>query len=400
MNIFINNRYRKLYKTDEGTFYVIYKKNNVNITKYFKRNGVIKKEHKHLIQQKPKKIGGGNKLVLCSFNVYTWNGYKSYPHTFNKNFKKLISDNNIELLLTQEDDIDDNDDTHESVKAYSKGDQSGRFHFSSCINSHNKGTLPFYRGVVPRNAIIIDDSEFGIKIANLHLEGGRFVDLELDDNTFQIYLDIKLGLLKEVLKLSPDIILGDFNSVYCSDKKMLKKMHDDQFEYYKVYRNNELLKIKETENSHVNPFSLHMRTSYGLNLIKKCAHRDSDKKYLSSNHVISWNNAPFALLIEHGYVYVEPINIAVSDASSASKVGTVSKVGAVSAASAVINPTNSRGNNIIDHVWVKQSIQSEYTLTTEIYDLGEEVSNLYGNVSDHKPVILTIEQKKRKHTDS
>ena len=394
MNIFINNRYRKLYKTDEGTFYVIYKKNNVNITKYFKKNGVIKKEHKHLIQQKPKKIGGGNKLVLCSLNVYTWNGYKSYPHTFNKNFKKLISDNNIELLLTQEDDIDDNDDTHESVKAYSKGDQSGRFHFSSCINSHNKGNLQFYRGVVPRNAIIIKDNVFGISIANLHLEGGRFVDLELDDDTFQIYLDIKLGLLKEVLKLSPDIILGDFNSVYCSDPNLLKKMHDDQFTYYNKYRNNELLKIKEEENSPLNSFSLHMRTTYGLNLIKKCAHRDSDKKNLSLDHVISWNNEPFALLKAHGYVYVEPKNITVSDASSASKVG------AVSAASAVINPTNSRGKNIIDHVWVKQSIQSEYTLTTEIYDLGEEVSNLYGNVSDHKPVILTIEQKKRKRTNS
>ena len=394
MNIFINNRYRKLYKTAEGTFYVIYKKNNVNITKYFKKNGVIKKEHKHLIQQKLKKIGGGNKLVLCSFNVYTWNGHKSYPHTFNKNFKKLISDNNIELLLTQEDDIDDNDDTPESVKAYSKGDQSDRFHFSSCINSHNKGNLQFYRGVVPRNAIIIDDSVFGIRIANLHLEGGRFVDLELDDDTFQIYLDIKLGLLKEVLKSSPDIILGDFNSVYCNDEEMLKKMHDDQFEYYKVYRNNELLKIKEKENS------TYMSTSYGLNLIKKCPHRDSNNKNLSLEHVISWNNKPFALLKENGYEYVEPINItvkAVSATSSTSKVGTVSKV---KAAKAVINPTNSRGKNIIDHVWVKKSIKSEYTLTTEIYDLGEEVSNLYGNVSDHKPVILTIEQKKRKRANS
>jgi hypothetical protein len=394
MNIFINNRYRKLYKTAEGTFYVIYKNNNVNITKYFKKNGVIKKEHKHLIQQKSKKIGGGDKLVLCSFNVYTWNGYKSYPHTFNKNFNKLISDNNIELLLTQEDDIEDNDDTHESVKAYSKGDQSDRFHFSSCINSHNKGALPFYRGVVPRNAIIIDDSVFGIRIANLHLEGGRFVDLELDDDTFQIYLDIKLGLLEEVLKSTPDIILGDFNSVYCNDDKMLKQMHDKQFDYYNVYRNNELLKIKEEENSPINPFSLHMRTSYGLSLIKKCAHRDSNNKNLSLEHVISWNNAPFALLIEHGYEYVEPINIAVKAISDASKVGAASKI------KTVINPTNSRGNNIIDHVWVKKSIKSEYTLTTEIYDLGEEVSNLYGNVSDHKPVILTIEHRKRKRTNS
>ena len=95
------------------------------------------------------------------------------------------------------------------------------FIFLLVINSHNKGNLQFYRGVVPRNAIIIKDNVFGISIANLHLEGGRFVDLELDDDTFQIYLDIKLGLLKEVLKLSPDIILGDFNSVYCNDQILL-----------------------------------------------------------------------------------------------------------------------------------------------------------------------------------
>ena len=176
--------------------------------------------------------------------------------------------------------------------------------------------------------------------------------------------------------------------------KGVKKMYDEQFTYYKEYRNNELLKMKEDENSPLNPFSTHMRTTYGLNLIKKCAHRDSDKKILSLDHVISWNNEPFALLKAHGYVYVEPKNItvkSVSSTSAASKVGTVK---------AVINPTNSKGKNIIDHVWVKQSIQSEYTLSTEIYDLGEEVSYLYGNVSDHKPVILTIEQKKRKRTNS
>jgi len=403
MNIFINNRYRKIYKTTEGTFYVIYKKNTVNITKYFKKNGVIKKEHKHLIQQKSKKISGGDKLVLkiCSFNVYTWNGYKSYPHIFNKNFIKLIRDNNIGLLLTQEDDIDDNDDTHESVKAYyssgvisdkaySKDVKHDRFHFISCINSHNEGTLQFYRGVVPRNAIIIKDTKFNLTIANLHLEGGRFVDLELDDLNFKIYLNIKLGLLEKVLELKPDIILGDFNSVYCNDQILLRQMHEEQFAYYRDIRNNELVKIKREETSQLNSFSYHMRTTYGLNLIKKCAHRDSDNKVLSLDHVISWNNAPFALLKEKGYEYVEPENITVSTSSSASKVGAVK---------AVINPTNSRGNNIIDHVWVKRSIESEYTLTTKIYNLGEEVSYLYGNVSDHNPLILTIEQKKRKRSD-
>ena len=365
-------------------FYVIYKKNKINITKYFKKNGVIKKEYKHLIQQelkniikqKSKKVGGtGDKLVLCSLNVFAWEGYKSYPNTFDKEFKKLISENNIMLLLTQEDDIKEND-TFESVKAYSKNIESNRFRFISCINT----SLQFYKGIVPRNAIIIEDTEFDISIANLHLEGGRFIDLELDDNTFQIYLEIKLALLKEVLNSSPDIILGDFNSVYCTDSKLLRRMYIEQQTYY----NNRNYALKKScdmcgaegheirKDEKIPLFSSHIESAYGLNLIEKCTHKNRDNKILSLEHIISWNNAPFLLLQEHGYTYIEPGNIKITDLK--------------------INPTNSRGNNVIDHVWVKESLLSKYAFKTEIYDLGEEVNKLYGNVSDHKPVILTIEK--------
>ena len=44
MNIFINNRNRKIYKAGKTFFYVIYKKEKVDITEYFKKNGVIKKK--------------------------------------------------------------------------------------------------------------------------------------------------------------------------------------------------------------------------------------------------------------------------------------------------------------------------------------------------------------------
>jgi hypothetical protein len=380
MNIFLNNRYRKIHITDEKLFYVIYKKNKINITKYFKKNGIIKKEYKHLIQQKLKKVGGiGDKLVLCSFNVYSWEGYKSYPITFDKEFKKLITEKNVMLLLTQEDTIKDND-TYESVKAYSNNIESSRYSFITCINT----SLQFYKGVVPRNAIIIEDTVFHIRIANLHLEGGRFVDLELDDNTFQTYLEIKLALLKEVLKMSPDIILGDFNSVYCNDSILLEQMHTAQQTYYNKYRNDAQHKpcdmcgehghkIKKDEHKFKESFTSHIQTDYGFNLIKACTHRNRDKKILSLEHVISWNNAPFSLLKEHGYTYIEPVNIKVDDK---------------------INPTNSRGENVIDHVWVKESIHERFTFSTEIYNgFGEAVSDLYGLVSDHKPIILTIEKK-------
>jgi len=384
MNIFLYNRYRKIYITNDSLIYVIYKKKRVYISKYFKKNGVVKKEHSHLILQKSKKNGGvgsssnSDTLTLCSFNVYTWNGFgigRDSHLNFDTKFSNLITNNNIELLLTQEDEIDNNDDTSESVKAYSLND-SERFSFIYCINSHSEGKLQFYRGVLPRNAIIIQDTTFGITIANLHLEGGRFVDLELDDTSFDKYLEIKIGLLKEVLELSPDIILGDFNSVYSNNLTLLNKMYTDQKNYYDGYRNSELERIKGEEGYTYNLFRRHIQTKFGLSLINKCANRNSGSKNFSLENIISWNNKPFTLLQAKGYIFIEPNNIQLVGGK--------------------INPTNSRGNNIIDHVWVKQSLLDKYTFNTKIYnDFGEATdatNNLYGGISDHKPVILTIKK--------
>ena len=383
MYIFLYNRYRKIHKTADGLLYVIYKKNKVYIAKYFKKDGVVKKEHKHLIQQKSKKVGGGvgETLVVCSFNVFMWNAYNDLPERkkFIEKFKILISKKNVMLLLTQEDAIDDIYDTTESVKAYSlNAKDSKRFSFISCINT----SLQFCKAVVPRNAIIIKDTEFGITIANLHLEGGRIIDAELGSNTFQIYLEIKLALLKKVLGLEdpPDIILGDFNSVFCKDPKLLQKMYDDQKVYYDNSRTS-IIKSEEDTEYYLNSIEKQLHTNLSVNLIQKCAHRSSDNKTLSLEHIISWNNAPFLLLQEAGYEYIEPTNITTGGK---------------------INPTNSRGENVIDHVWARKSIREKYTLSTEIYDgFGEEKDKLYGGISDHKPVILTIQSTgKRKRTNT
>jgi exonuclease III len=389
MNIFLYSRYRKIYKTDNSLLYIIYKKQNIYITNYFLKNGVIKKEHKHLIQQKSRKVGGvgggGDKLVLCSFNVYAWNGYRTNLKIFDYKFAKLIKEKGIELLLTQEDEISNNDDTSESVKAYLLNTiHSNRFSFTKCINSHNEGKLPFYRGVSPRNAIIIQDTVFGISIANLHLDGGRFVDLELDDDNFHKYLEIKVGLLKEVLKMSPDIIAGDFNSIYCTDADLLEKMYAAQKLYYDGDRNNEVQRIKKEQGKDEygyssNSFTRHIENYFNLNLINKCDNRSGDNKVFSLENIISWNSEPFTLLEDAGYEYIEPENIIM--------------------ASGEINPTNFRGKNVIDHVWVKKSLHRNYTFSTKIYDdFGEAVNDLYGGVSDHKPVILTIQKRYSERT--
>jgi hypothetical protein len=391
MNIFINNRYRKIYNIDKTLFYVIYKKEKVDITGYFKKNGVIKKKHNHLIQQKSKMFGGvDNTLVVCSFNVFTWATWYDYPHTFEKKFKELIDKNKVELLLTQEDNIKDID-KNESVKAYSIGkEKSSRFNFISCIK-----TSPLLKGAIQRNAIFIEDKKFGIKIANLHLEGGRLIDLELDDTTFQTYLDTKLALLKELLELDlpPDIILGDFNSVYCNDKTLLEQMYNGQKTYYDGRGDYQHAKEEEDTNKKDQKGLLqHISSTYGLQLIERCPNSDTivvsgDKKVLSDgkkevsggkkvvslDHIKSWNNAPFELLQNKGYIYIEPENIIVDNE---------------------INPTNSRGKNVIDHVWVKETMHKKFTFKTKIYDgFGDAASNLYGMVSDHKPIILTITEK-------
>ena len=384
MYIFLYNRYRKIHKTADGLLYVIYKKNKVHIAKYFKKDGVVKKEHKHLIQQKSKKVGGaGNALVVCSFNVYTWDGYNTKRNDFIKKFTKLISEKKVGLLLTQEDQHDITYDTSESVKAYSLNEKDEkRFSFISCINT----SLQFGEAVVPRNAIIIKDTEFDITIANLHLEGGRFVDLELDDDNCKKFLKIKLGLLKKVLGLDPppDIILGDFNSVFCKDPKLLQQMYDDQEKYYNSIHNQSFsFDDDDYIAGSLNVVEKQLQGNLGVYLIKKCPYKSDDKvakKALSLEHIISWNNAPFLLLQEAGYEYIEPTNITTGEK---------------------INPTNSRGENVIDHVWVRKSIRENYTFSTEIYDgFGEAVNDLYGGISDHKPVILTIQSQMEVATPS
>ena len=384
MNIFINNRNRKIYKTGKTLFYVIYKKEKVDITEYFKKNGEIKKKYNHLIQQKSKKVGGAdNTLVVCSFNVFTWEGYnkKSKRDDFDMKIRTLINNNKVELLLTQEDNIKDID-TNESVKAYSKcNEKSSRFNFIKCIK-----TDPQSKGTVPRNAIIIEDKEFGIKIANLHLEGGRFVDLELNDSTFKTYLDIKLALLQELLNSSPDIILGDFNSVYCNDKLLLNQMYVGQKTYYDNRGDPSHEKEEDEQKTDDDKLLEHISKDYELQLIERCPKSDivllhggkkvlgSGKKGFSFDNIKSWNYEPFKLLDDNGYIYIEPENIKIDDNN--------------------INPTNSRGKNVIDHVWVKKSIHERFTLSTEIYDgFGDAVYDLYGGVSDHKPIILTITKK-------
>jgi len=103
----------------------------------------------------------------------------------------------------------------------------------------------------------------GIKIANIHLEGGRFSDLLLFTEKREEIMMYKLELLKKIILEEPDIIVGDFNSVY-------GKL-DSQYAYFEK--------------------------------IKKSPLTELDRIF-----IISLNREPFSILEKNGYTYAEPRN--------------------------------------------------------------------------------------------
>ena len=115
----------------------------------------------------------------------------------------------------------------------------------------------------------------GIKIANLHLEGGRYADKLLFSKERENILQYKLDLLLLLIKHDPQIISGDFNSVYHPDSGTLLHYLDIQIIYF-----NEL-KIKE--------------------LKSELTAEDKD-------FIFKWNLIPYRLLSESGYQYAIPKN--------------------------------------------------------------------------------------------
>ena len=105
-----------------------------------------------------------------------------------------------------------------------------------------------------------------ITIANLHLAGGRYDDQMLA-REYEKILKYKLQLLILVIDEQPDIICGDFNSVYSSNIVTQQKYLDSQYEYFEQH----------------------------------CG-------YTNKENIKKWNEAPFELLLERGYKYSKPDN--------------------------------------------------------------------------------------------
>lgn len=287
-----------------------------------------KQTNKNIIKYTKKQ---NNIFSIVSFNIFG----RDCKMFNSKILDNILKNNKIDILCTQEDSgkyiynpISDykilpviknkycGNKSFETVGVYEKTPNS--VEFDSCINSNQV----YKKDKLNRYSIIFNYKN--IKIANLHLEGGRYTDQILLTD-FETLLPIKLSLLEEIIKLEPDIILGDFNSVYSSDKSILNKFLEGQYNYFE-------------------------------NFVKQSKLTQKDK-----NNIKQWNLAPFIMLKKHGYIYAKPDN----DHKLI---------------------TNGRGNSIIDFIFYKKNnLVLEKSNIINIINNSDNYKD-YKCISDHNPI--------------
>lgn len=291
----------------------------------------------------------GDKYKIMTFNVFEHNC-------------KVQSENKIDefngddkgLIFTQEDPHNNmsNINTNSIISKYIKDFNIVNKKDEQPTNVNKYNRLAFYKndkildaniiykylGAYPsaeendfRTALITtiknDVGKDVIKIANIHLDGGSYVDQHLLRD-FDKNILFKTDLLKDVINEKPDIILGDFNSIYDSEKVKT------QYFYFK----NVVLKQKHIP---LTP--------------------DQKQKI---NRI---NKEPFDLLEKSGYSNSVPNN----------------ERGLI---------TNARGETIIDYIWYKKYTIRDENQTKIIKLIKDDETKLKFNnsncaYSDHNPVI-------------
>jgi endonuclease/exonuclease/phosphatase family metal-dependent hydrolase len=98
-----------------------------------------------------------------------------------------------------------------------------------CIKQEVSDSSKLKYGIVTRYANIVTIN--GIKIANIHLEGGRYSDAKILSH-FDAIFEHKISLLVSVLNNNPHIIVGDFNSVYSNNiQKYNEYIHEQYYDF-------------------------------------------------------------------------------------------------------------------------------------------------------------------------
>ena len=303
-----------------------------------------------------------NEIKLMTYNIFGGNcSYKGRRNLNDTsaidNMARYIKTANIDILFTQEDRTPDN-----AAKTLLKGLSPEYNQEKLCQKERNVGedyregeTVSLYvkNGFKfsPSSIKCINDNEINIdgsiikqrnaliatinniKIATVHLDGGRYIDKKLlkSSDIFNQFQEKKLDILNKVIAEQPDIICGDFNSAYSENSDYLRTFIESQKKYFKeIYPNLTGDQIKQIED---------------------------------------WNLKPFNILKEKNYNYATPSN-----------------EGSVN--------TNGRGNTNVDFVWYKSD--KIKNIKTKIIDLSAVNDTTNTNnynckyYSDHNPVLFTI----------
>jgi len=305
-------------------------------------------------------------IKLMTYNIY--GGACS-------NFKThMIYKNTPDLILTQE--------TKKSLEIYMNNlqfklpDNNSNFYngegsgsmvgiFSQNGNQNNIiNTIP----IISKNNINSKDySRYGIifeykniKIANLHLEGGRYTN-HLFLHNFTEFLKFKLDLINLILQSSPDIICGDFNSVIpAKDFFIIIKEYDSANIDLTKYNNYEFLTSQFATQTNIT---------------------DDLKK-----NMVRLNLEPYNLLLRKGYRYANPYNSVFTSQHPAQANIKIN-------ANGTNNITNGRGNTIIDCFWYNpKKVKSSQTKIINIIQKTDDYnSNPKQCISDHNPVYSEFE---------
>ena len=217
-------------------------------------------------------------LKIMTFNVFD---HKCTSQC--KTAGAMIDKSECDIVCTQEEPSGAKDTEHykrlntcgrgyEIVGVYYKKNVESAPEFKECIE-----TIPAQG--TKRYAILFTYK--GILIANLHLEGGRYTDDKLckgDATEMNKVYEYKMELLKKVIDKKPDIIMGDFNSVYSSKEEQLQKFLKGQSTYF----------------------------------------NDKCKNKVSDDFIGKWNKGPFEEL-QKEYTYAEPVNQSESYTSALGK---------------------------------------------------------------------------------
>jgi exonuclease III len=201
-----------------------------------------------------------NEAKLMTFNVF--------QHLCKaKTAAEYINRSNVDIVCTQEDTDGSKLNDYTEVKSCGGSAETERVYMKNNIATNAECIL--VQGTQEQSAVLFTVQ--GVKIANVHLEGGRSTDDNLFTNTAALQAK-KLELLEKVLEKQPHIIVGDFNSVYHSDDRKKQKVMEEQYKYFSE-------------------------------VVLKRALNDNDKVIIND-----WNNAPYDLLLKGGYTYATPGN--------------------------------------------------------------------------------------------